>query len=100
MKWIPFGEGPDRQRNSASGLEHPQHLPNTIERRREKHHTEAADDSIEGMIREGQTVCEGHFKPNVVQLSTLRLATTGPDHFPNGIDSNNRAFRADCVGNA
>src|ERR1700730_828905 len=100
MERISFGEIPDCHRDSASRLEHPQHLSNRINGRREKHHAEAAHHSIEGVGWKGQLVGVRHLKASIVKFSAVTLSTSSFHHFRNCIYAKNFALRSNQVGNA
>jgi len=85
---------PDRDGDSAPWLEHPQHLTNRTNGRREKHHAEATDHSIEGVGWDGKIVGERHPQslalenprrfPSRRAASTISGAASTPKTLPSG----------------
>jgi ankyrin repeat protein len=94
-KRISFGEMPDRQGQFPSWLEYSQHLANRVNRRWKEHHTEAADNGIEGIGWERQMVCKGDFKLYISDRKMVCRSTSGRHHLGNGIDPKDLAFRSD-----
>src|SRR5882762_2082652 len=100
MERVSLGEMPDRDGDSAPWLEHPQHLTNRTNGRREKHHAEATDHSIEGVGWDGKIVGERHLKVGIVKSTTLPFSTSSFHHFRSRIYAQNLTLRSNQVGNA
>src|SRR5882762_1560230 len=100
MERISLGEMPDCHGDSASWLDHPQHLANRINGRREKHHAEAAHYCIESVSWKRQLVGERHLKVGILISPAVRLAPGSFHHFRNWIHAQNFALRPHQAGNA
>src|ERR1051326_5132225 len=97
-KWIPVRKVPDRQRHAAARLEHPQHLPHSIHRRREEHHTETADGRIETSSREWQLLRRSDPEGRIRQPQASGSASGGFRHPGYKVDADSPAFHSDMLG--
>src|ERR1700730_17157614 len=100
MERIFFGEMPDCYSDSASWLEHPQHLTHTFDGRRKKHHAKTADHGIEGIFRKGEVPRQRYIKIEILKPPPVRLAKSGFHHFGSCIHADNVALRSDALGKA